>query len=69
MKILREKAPFRPINIVLETTDEAERFLAIIDKIDAKHRNSNPPPDITKDEYQLIIKISDAFTNMVGFRD
>ena len=62
MKICREPAVFSPISIILEKQKEADLFLSIIKKLDARHCNANPPPKITGDEYKIIRHISDAFT-------
>ena len=67
MKITQEKT-FKPITIVLEKQIEADTFLSIIDKIDAGHCNSGPAPSVNKAEYEIVRKISDFFTEIVGYR-
>lgn len=69
MKVFRKQSEFNPISIVLETQRDADLFISIIDKVDMKHCNANPPPGITKAEYAIVRHISDAFTKMVGLRD
>ena len=68
MLIYRDKPQFRPITIVLETQEDAEKFISIIDKVDAWHTMANLPPKLTKEEREMVITISDHFTNMVGYR-
>ena len=68
MKISRKKPPFQPITITIENEDEAERFISIIDKADRVYRSASHPARLSAEEYELIIKISDAFTDMVGYR-
>lgn len=62
MKFSQEQAPFKPIMITLETRQEAELLLSLIDKIDHAECHSGPAPKVTKDEYEIVRKISDAFT-------
>ena len=69
MKIKQQKPEYTPIKIILETEREAQLFLSLIDKIEWKecHANANPPPEITKDEHEIVKTISDAFTNFDVF--
>jgi len=53
MKITQEKKQFMPIEIILETQEEAVTFVNIIDDLD-------PADFLHKSEKDLIIKISDA---------
>ena len=53
MKIEQERPKYKPITITLETRGEAAVFFQMIDGIEY-------PSDLEK---QIIIKISDAFTN------
>ena len=53
MKIEQEQPKFKPITITLETREEAQAFFGLIDDIEF-------PDGIEK---EIIIKISDAFTN------
>ena len=66
MKIKQKEAPFNPITITLETQQEAEKFISIIDKIDWYRNNANPPPDVTEEEYKLVVQISNSFGHL-GF--
>lgn len=65
MKFKQKKEVFRPFSITFEGEQEAINFLSIIDKIDWKRNNANSPPDITKEEYEVVRQISDAFTNEI----
>ena len=69
MLIYRDKPQFRPITIVLETQEDAAKFISIIDKVDAWHTKANLPPKLTSDERDMVITISDHFTQMVGHRE
>jgi hypothetical protein len=66
--IISRKPIYSPITITLQTKSEADLFISIIDKIDAKHCHEGQPPKITKAEYELVRNISDSFTNFVGLR-
>jgi hypothetical protein len=66
--IISRKPIYSPITITLQTQQEADRFLSIIDKIDANHCKTHQLPAITKAEYELVRVISDSFTNFVGIR-
>jgi len=48
--------------------EEIKTFVKIIDKLDSKFCNANPPEPITKDEYKLIKTISDSLTDIIGLR-
>lgn len=67
---LSTEVVYKPITITLETQEEMELFLSIIDKIDS-HRNSSTNSEfkITAAEYKVVMLISDWFTNLVGFRE
>ncbi|MDA3807698.1 MAG: hypothetical protein PF440_07280 [Thiomicrorhabdus sp.] len=61
MKIT-QKQTFEPITITLETKEEALAFINIIDTAE-QNRTSIPSQDYSKDEIDLAIRISNAFTN------
>ncbi len=61
MKITQEQS-FKPISITLETKEEAEAFINIIDNAE-NNRTSLPSRDHSKDEIALAIRISNAFTS------
>lgn len=66
MNIQQEKLKFRPITLKLETREEAEALVGIMDKICAciAHTGADIVPNmIGKEERGLAIKISDAFTD------
>lgn len=60
MKVFTKPADFTPVHIVLETPADLDRFVSIIDKLDAQ--------DFSEDEYKIVTHLSGAFTNMVGLR-
>ena len=65
MKIKQE---YSPITITLQTQHEADVFIGIIDKVDDWHANANPPHKLCKAEREMIIKLSDSFTDILGLR-
>lgn len=67
MKFSQKKPQYTPITITLETEEEAKAFLSLIDKIDWKYSHANPPPEVTREEYEIVKTISDAFTNFEVF--
>lgn len=60
MKITQEKATFKPITITLETREEAEEFIAIIDRADCDSTFSS-----VESAKKLINGTSDAFTSQI----
>ena len=59
MRVTQKRSIFTPIFIVLETAEEAENFIDIIDDIE----QIDGQPDFTEGQRALIRQISNAFTN------
>jgi len=62
MKI-KQKKTFEPITVTLETEEEARSFLSIIDKIDNRHLHGGASLTVGKEEFRLVMEISNAFTH------
>ncbi len=66
MKTYQTKNNYKPIDVRLETSEEAEAFFSLIDKLDSFISHSNSEIEfkkITKAEKQVINFLSDAVTN------
>ena len=64
MKIHQKKGPFEPIEIVLESREEAEALQGMVNKIVdcyASEDREITPDRITKGELRLAASISNAF--------
>lgn len=55
---------YEPICITLETKEEAQAFLSMIDKVDLAYCHSDPPglvyEEMSKEEYAIIRVIANA---------
>lgn len=66
MHITQEKPQFSPINIKLNTAEEAQGFFDIIDKLEDFRVNWDSeitPNSFTEEEISIIISLSNARTN------
>ena len=62
MKFEQQRPEYSPIRITLETEREAKLFISLIDKLDWGGCPANPLPELRKEEYEIVKRISDAFT-------
>lgn len=70
MKINQEKPPYRPISIIFEDKKEADIFIRIIDIVcDSEDHGRVTIPHWNREQKNMLIKISDAFTNLIGYRE
>lgn len=68
MKIQQENLPYKPITLKLQKRSEAEALIGIMDKVchcRASVDREIGPSDITDDERDLAIEISNAFSTKV----
>jgi len=68
VRISQAPQTFQPITITMQTREEADLFISIIDKLDATKNNAGPTPIITHAELSIVTEISNLFTDLIGLR-
>jgi hypothetical protein len=64
MKVQQEILPYRAITIKLEKRHEAIALFGLVDKIENFRCNKGQSLELTKDEINLIVELSNLNTNM-----
>ena len=66
---MKIKQGFSPITITLESQDEADVFISIIDKIDQWISHSEAKLKLNDRERHMVVNMSNAYTDIGGLRD
>jgi hypothetical protein len=66
--VISQHQEFAPVTITLNSKKTFDDFVSIIDKIDRHRNNANAKLELTRDEYQIVMGLSNWISRSIGFR-